>query len=641
MTTDPVDPAYYEAPTTAPAASTPKERSEAVVPTTWRGAIAGALLLSSVGIPVGAVGAIAGLMLSAIAFGAGRGFAVSMWTVRGLGFALSFAAIGAVWGGLLGMVLALMRRGKPRGWSSRFANLLERPIGKRSSEQANRPSRFSRLSRFYWRVLPWVLGVPAVVAVLGSFVVGIRIGTAVDDRLEAAVAAADRDDPNWRIDDLLANRATVDPEKDAAIVVGEALDLLPDGWPDHEPPAMPGWVNPPPTELRMAIDRLAELDPNVRLDDRTDAILRAERDEYEEAIDLARRVADLETGRHELWIGPAVIDTLLADTQASRTAARLLQVDAAIFAQDGAIDEAIDSSRTILGVARSIGDEPFLISQLVRIANGSVAMQTARRTLGQGEASNAALERLQTDTMTEFLRPLVLYGMKGERATMVEVIRRLADEEIPIRALSGEGFLDSDETVSPVSPWGKLAFENQMALALEFMNEAVAIAALPAHERGPRWDAWEDWIEDERAEWHAYWSKTLPILMTPACQAGDLAHRRYEAELGSMVVLLAAERHRLRHGDWPVSIEAIEDDLLPQMPLDPFSGEVFRLHRPEGRFVVASIGPNGQDDGGEYEPRAWPQGGPDDVGSVAWDVDLRGQPPPALRAGGGVRRDGL
>ncbi|WP_152050166.1 hypothetical protein [Tautonia marina] len=108
-----------------------------------------------------------------------------------------------------------------------------------------------------------------------------------------------------------------------------------------------------------------------------------------------------------------------------------------------------------------------------------------------------------------------------------------------------------------------------------------------------------------------------------------------------MVVLLAAERHRLRHGDWPVSIEAIEDDLLPQMPLDPFSGEVFRLHRPEGRFVVASIGPNGQDDGGEYEPRAWPQGGPDDVGSVAWDVDLRGQPPPALRAGGGVRRDGL
>ncbi|WP_169976629.1 hypothetical protein [Tautonia rosea] len=627
MTNDPDDPPYYEAPLTHPAANPQTEPAKGVFPTTRRGAVAGALVMSAVGVPIGAIVAIAGLMLSAMAFGAGRGFAVSMWTVRGLGFALSFAVIGAVWGGLLGLVLALMRRGKPQGWSSRFASLLERPIGRRSSDQPNRPSRFSRLSRFYWRVLPWVIGVPGVVAILVAFAAGFRIGAGVDDRLDSAIAAADQNDPYWRIDDLLANRTPIDPEENSALVVEDALDLLPDGWPDHEPPEIPGWVNPPQSDLMIALDRLSDLDSNVRLDDWTEATLRVEREEYEEALVLARRVADLDQGRHELRIGPAVIDTLLPETQASRTAARLLNVDVAILAQDGLVDEAIDSSRAILGVARSIGDEPFLISQLVRISIGSVAIQAAQRTLGQGEASDEALERLQADSIAEFRRPLVLHGMKGERATMVEVIRRLANEEIPIRSLSGTGFLDSEETVSPVSPWGKLTFENQMALALDFMNEAVAIAALPAYERGPRWSAWEVWIEEERAEWHAYWTKTLPILMTPACQAGDLAHRRYEAVLGSMVVLLAAERYRLRHGDWPASIEAIDDELLPGVPLDPFSGEVFRLHRPEGRFVVASIGPNGQDDGGEYEPRAWPQGGPDDVGAVAWDAELRGSAP--------------
>ncbi|MEW4567900.1 hypothetical protein AB1L88_08545 [Tautonia sp. JC769] len=446
--------------------------------------------------------------------------------------------------------------------------------------------------------------------------------------MDSAVSAADQDDPNWRIDDLLANRTTVDPEENAAIVIGEALELLPDGWPDHEPPEMPGWVNPPPTELMMAFDRLADLQPNVRLDEQTESSLRAEVKTFLEAVVIARTVADYEMGHHDLWIPPAVIDTLLGETVEAKTAAQLLMIDSAVLAQDGELDGAIDSCRGILGVARSIGDEPFLVSQLMRIAIDGVGINAALRAIGQGEASDAALERLQADLFAESLRPLVLYGMKGERAMMVEMIRRIADEEIPIDHLSGGDSFEYGDPVTPVSPWGRLAFENQLALALEFLNESVAIARLPAHERPERWEAWERWIEEEQAEWHAGWTKTMAILLTPASRSADLALRRAEAELGSMVVLLAAERHRLRHGDWPVSIEAIEDDLLPQMPLDPFSGEAFRLHRPEGRFVVASIGPNGQDDGGEYEPRVWNRGGPDDVGAIAWDGELRGQSPP-------------
>ena len=280
-----------------------------------------------------------------------------------------------------------------------------------------------------------------------------------------------------------------------------------------------------------------------------------------------------------------------------------------------------------LGVARSIGDEPTLVSQLVRIAIDNVAVKAATRTIGQGEASDAALRRLQADLLSEYHQPLVLYGIKGERAMMVEMIRRIADGEIPIDALSADGSFEFGAPVPSVAPWGRLAFENQMALALEFLNEAVAIARLPAHERPERRDAWEGWLKEEQAEWHARWTKTMAILLTPGCQVGDLAHRRAKAELGAMVVLVAAERHRLRQGDWPRSVEDIDDDLLPEIPRDPFSGDAFLVHRPEGRFVVASIGPNGLDDGGEYDPMRWTNRGPDDVGAVGWDVDLRGQPP--------------
>ena len=113
------------------------------------------------------------------------------------------------------------------------------------------------------------------------------------------------------------------------------------------------------------------------------------------------RVADHPRGRHELQLGPAVIDTLLPATQAARCVARLLQADAAIRAHDGDVDGAIDSCRALLNTGRSIGDEPFLISQLVRIAIGRTATIAARRVLGQGEPSDASLARLQALILDE------------------------------------------------------------------------------------------------------------------------------------------------------------------------------------------------------------------------------------------------
>ena len=58
--------------------------------------------------------------------------------------------------------------------------------------------------------------------------------------------------------------------------------------------------------------------------------------------------------------------------------ARLLQADAAIRAHNGDLDGALDSCRAILGAGRSIGDEPFVISQLVRIAIGMLSRRNPR-----------------------------------------------------------------------------------------------------------------------------------------------------------------------------------------------------------------------------------------------------------------------
>ncbi len=321
-------------------------------------------------------------------------------------------------------------------------------------------------------------------------------------------------------------------------------------------------------------------------------------------------------------LGRALIDTLLPETQTSRLAARFLRADAAIRSHDGDIDGALDSARAIFGVSRSIGGEPFLISQLVKIAIDGDALRAILRALGQGEASDEALARVQAVILDELRAPLMIQGLRGERGMLDELIRRIRDAEIPIDSLSG---MTDAEVVPEISPWGKLTFDYQRALGLEWSGELLRIARQPIKERPALLDAWEAEMDRVRQTRFGLYTATLPLLMMPAARAVFEADARRHGELGAMALLIASERHRRKTGAWPRSIDEIAG-LLPAGPLDPFTGENFLILHQDGRFRVHSVGPDLEDDQGAYDPKTWMHGGPDDVGEALWDVDRRKQP---------------
>jgi hypothetical protein len=112
----------------------------------------------------------------------------------------------------------------------------------------------------------------------------------------------------------------------------------------------------------------------------------------------------------------------------------------------------------------------------------------------------------------------------------------------------------------------------------------------------------------------------------PAMSASDTAHSRYQSGLGATAILLAAERHRCKTGDWPAAIAAIDPGILPSPPVDPYSGQAFRMEHRDGQILIYSIGPNRKDEHGAFDPEQWIKGVPDDVGVGAWDVPQRPQP---------------
>ncbi len=355
------------------------------------------------------------------------------------------------------------------------------------------------------------------------------------------------------------------------------------------------------------------------------ATLSGELRTYEKAVQVARGVAKYRRGRYRFVVGPAIIDTLLPYAPKARTVGRLLTADAVMQAHDGDIDGALDSCRAIIAAGRSIGDDPFLICQIVRMSIVEVGLRTTLRVLGQGEPSDAALARLQSAIRDELDQPLLLYGVKGERAGMDEMIRRIGAGVIPVSALSDERRSRRQESpeAASVSPWGRLWFDAQRGVGLRWMNEAVAIARRPAGERRALWTAWEAKIERLVRDPLGPYVTTLPLLTTPHISSAAVAFSRYQTELGTHLLLLAAERHRRKTGAWPSDVAGIDRGILPSAPVDEFSGGPFRMDYREGELVVYSIGPNGIDEGGAYNPRMWSYGGPDDAGARAWDVSLR------------------
>ena len=465
-----------------------------------------------------------------------------------------------------------------------------------------------------------------LIATVAGYETGTILGGSVERRLAAAVAAADLDDPNWRLDDLLENREPVPDDENSSHVMDQVLAFLPKGWlattnagSEEERRRL--------EQIKEAFDALQSTALNVRLSNKVADSLRAEMATLEEAVALARSLRGYRRGQHELEIGPTIQDTPLQQTQDARSVARLLVIDSAMRAHAGDMDGALDSCEAILGAGRSIGDEPFLISALVRIAIGSVALQSVRRVLGQGEPTDAALGRLQATVADELAQPLLVVPLRGHRGAYVELIRRVGYGELPITALSGTDKPGQAIPNPAESPWTKLWFDYQIVVHLEWMNEAIAIAKRPAAEHNACWIAWQaraDRIMQTSVE---KFTVVLPILLSPAVPATGTAFLRYQSELGATVILIAAERHRRKTGKWLSAIAEVDRSILSDAPVDPYSGQPFQMEHRDGQLFVYSIGPNSQDEHGDFNPKLWPKLGHDDVGAHAWDVSLRGRKP--------------
>jgi hypothetical protein len=473
------------------------------------------------------------------------------------------------------------------------------------------------------------------IALLGAVAVGwwlwLRYERSQEEkRVRDAVAEVDRVDPLWRLEEIEAHRIQLPDERNSAVQVLKVKAMLPSPWPSRNPRSRElsddGSRRTPVTPNSLPLlDRVTGLPAEVAMDAPLAGELRAELQSVAPALEAARLLAELPDGRYPVQWSPDWIGTRLP-CQDARLVAVLLRLQVSLFMDEGRVEDALMATKALVNCARSIGDEPSDLSQLVRISVTSVALSAVERILGQGEPPSAALETLQAVLEREAREPILLYMARGERAGQYHLYKGMMDGDVRLSSVAPQ----AGTLTGPVEDWQAAALARRaIPKMLRYLTDLVEAAKLPAEQQRARLDAITPKLYEQNDPKAA--EDVLLGLLMPSVTNVAMPHLRQQALLRSALAALAAERFRRDNGHWPAVLADLTPRYLEQAPVDPFDAQPLRLRALPDGIVVYSVGYDGQDDGGKIDSKKMTQPG-FDIGIRLWDVSQRRQRPELLTA---------
>jgi hypothetical protein len=241
-----------------------------------------------------------------------------------------------------------------------------------------------------------------------------------------------------------------------------------------------------------------------------------------------------------------------------------------------------------------MGDEPIIISHLIRVAVQNETIIALERVFAQGAVDDAPLKEMQALLALEIKECTWLHSLRGERAGCHAFFDDLRNSRVPMVALSGFGMTPPTTLSEKIADKFPSMTLNSYPEHLHHMTRAVEIARLPLHEQRVKLQEWE---EATKAT-----NNRVIRALTPAMGKVYYAECRSQANLRAALAAVACERYRLAHHVWPKSLDAlVEAKFLSSVPIDPIDGKALRYRKNKDWIVIYSIGNNEKDDGGHIE----------------------------------------
>ena len=287
-------------------------------------------------------------------------------------------------------------------------------------------------------------------------------------------------------------------------------------------------------------------------------------------------------------------DALLPHLAKVREFTQLLSIEAAVASENGDAQAAVHAVKDSLQLARSLEDEPLLITQLVRsgcltIASASLEHVLARHVLSEAQLLDlaAVLQEAEARNQAAFVR-----GLIGERCSATHIFQSPGSEVARVMGQdAGDGLPVFHHVLDLVGVRNEDFF-----FYLKTMGRWIGSCKLP----------FPDCLEQARSvnreltssiqqrRLFVLSSQLLPYFGGAANQMAGTA-----ARLRCVQVAVAVERFRLKNnGQPPAGLEQVSPAFLSRLPTDPFDGNPLRYRLLPKGYVIYSLGEDGADQGG-------------------------------------------
>jgi hypothetical protein len=272
---------------------------------------------------------------------------------------------------------------------------------------------------------------------------------------------------------------------------------------------------------------------------------------------------------------------------------------------EGETDAAAMDTQLALRVSDFAATEPFLISHLVRIAQLEIALAPLWEGLAQKEWMEMHLTGFEHQLAKANLIADFHLAMRGERNVGAFAgLDMMRDHPKQYAMLASS---EADQSILNSFRLMPAAFTDHSKVKIgELFGEylkSVDVAARRFHpEIVVRVDQKLEQLKTQA------WRKPYHILgslLMPAFTKSTEKFARAQTTVDLARVAIALERHRLKHGAYPETLEAIDPALKPAggLPRDVISGGPLRYARTaDGRFHLYAVGWNSTDEGGSV---AW------------------------------------
>ena len=393
------------------------------------------------------------------------------------------------------------------------------------------------------------------------------------------------------------------------------------GWRVGNRINLTAWGNEPRTKRK---GRTAESDQSSTPDraKAASAILAALA-EYEAVIEELRTASRRSQSRFNVgYDNDDLYGILLPHLALIKKACQILTARSAAHLAIGQAEPAFNDVMLMLKLAATLKSEPFLISQLVRVAALQMAMQVIWEGFAGRQWSDGQLGALQVRLQEFNLLEDLKRSLEGERAGAnwsINQVRVRRDLENLGGLDMGDGQVSNDwmresAVVYKVCPAGWYYLEQ---LNYNRMFDDWIVTGFSAPDRR----VYSKMCEDNRRQMAAALSsplilkhRVLSSLLLPALSGTITKFALAQNAVDEAVVVCALERFRLSNGKYPESLDALAPQFISKLPHDIINGEPLKYRRiDDGKFVLYSVGWNEVDDGGAI---ARTQGSPNKVQDI-------------------------